>query len=366
MRHADDGSLRRLLDEEWAVGEPARQHVARCARCQERLKAIEALRDDARRRIGTAGRPESAAAALGRQRLLQAEGRRARVTLPRRRQDGGMRWASGLAAFAAVLVVLAATPAGGYARNLLLIFEPVHFAAVNVKPGEAKGILPLKSLGSMTRTQTPRMLAENDLAATETAVGFHVLTPDAPAGLGAPSFAVLGPQTQSFTLSAQKLEAYAAAHHVSITPMPADISGSVLSVTTGPVAVMSYGSAAAQLQRAQRMPPLVVAEAPLPKVFSTGATVAEIENYLLDLPGISPEVSAQIRAIADPTRTMPIPVPLGRATSQSVMVGASQGLWVEETQGNAGGVVWTAHGYVYGVAGTLGRTQLLSIAATLH
>lgn len=367
MRHADDGSLRRLLDEQWAVKEPLRRHVARCGRCQERLAQMRTLGEDTRRLLSSPDASGDASAALARQRLLQAAGRPARTTLRQPRPVGGRRWLAGLAGFAALLALLTATPVGGYARSLLLIFEPEHFTAVSVAPGQAKSLLHLSSLGSLRKSGGGRLTAEPDLAALDAAVGFAVAVPSSlPSGLASPTYAVLGRVTQTLTLDQRKLAAYAAQHHLQLPPMPSRISGSVLSVTTGPVAVLSYGSPAVQLGQARSLPPLVVAEAPLPKVFSTGATVAEIEGYVLSLPGVSPQLSREIRAIADPSRTLPIPVPLGQATSAQVSVGGAQGLWVQAMSGSAGGVVWTSGDYVYGVAGSLGRRELLAIAAALH
>ncbi len=367
MRHASDGSLRRLLDEDWAVGEPLRRHIAGCDRCQQRLAAMRDLRETTRRLLASPDAPDESGAALERQRRLQSQGRQVRVGLSRPRTAGGMRWAAGLAGAAALLALLAATPVGGYARSLLLIFEPEHFTAVQVAPGQAGSFLSLGSLGSMRQSGGGRLAAEPDLAALQAAAGFRVAVPASlPSGLPAPSYAVVGRQTQSLTLDRQRLAAYAARHQLQLPPMPGDLSGSVLSVTTGPAAVLSYGIPAARLGQAGGMPLLVVAEAPVPQVFSTGATVSEIEDYVLSLPGVSPQISAEIRAIADPARTMPIPVPMGQATSAPVTIGSAQGLWVQEADGKAGGVVWTSGGYVFGVAGTLGRQELLTVAASLR
>jgi len=367
MRHASDGSLRRLLDEDWAVREPLRRHVAGCDRCQQRLSAMRDLRETTRRLLASPDAPDAADAALARQRQLQSLGRPAGIGLRRPRSQGGMRWAAGVAGVAALLALLSATPAGGYARSLLLIFEPEHFTAVPVAPGQAKSILHLSSLGSLQQSGSSRLTAEPTLAALRAAVGFQAAVPGSlPGGLPDPTYAVLARGTESLTLSQRKLAAYAEQHHLRLPPMPGDLSGSVLSVTTGPAAVFSYGSPAAQLGQARSFPLLVVAEAPLPQVFSTGATVTEIEDYVLSLPGVSPELSSEIRAIADPARTMPIPVPMGQATSAPVTIGSAQGLWVQEAGGKAGVVVWTSGGYVHGVAGTLGRQELLAIAASLN
>jgi hypothetical protein len=52
-----------------------------------------------------------------------------------------------------------------------------------------------------------------------------------------------------------------------------------------------------------------------PTVSSSGADLATLESYLLSQPGISAELAAQIRAIADPSSTLPVPVPAGAASS---------------------------------------------------
>ena len=367
MRHADDGTLRRMLDEEWAVRAGVRRHVAECGHCLERLGLIRDAERDARRLMEAPDGHLDAGQALARQRLLQAETRGAAVALEQPPARGRLRWATGLAGFLTLLVLLAATPVGGYARNLLLIFEPRQFTAVPVAPGQVRSLIGLQNLGTMQDKGNSRLTAEADLAAAQAAVGFRIATPAAlPHGLPAPSYAVLAQATQSLTLDQRKLASYAAKHHISLPPMPKNISGSILHVTTGPAVVISYGAAAAQLPRSQRMPPLVLAEAPVPKVFSTGAKVAEIEDYVLSLPGVSPELSAEIRDITDPTRTMPIPVPMAQVTSATVTLGAANGLWLQAKGQAAGGVVWTSGDRVYAVAGTLGKAEILSIASGLR
>jgi len=367
MRHARDGSLRRLLDEEWAVPEDVRRHVRDCARCQARLDAMRQLARSAEALLSGPAPQTDAKAALRRQLALHAEERGARAVAPRLRMSGSGRWAAGVAGFAVLLAVVAATPVGGYARNLLLIFEPQHFTAVPVTPSQASAGVGLNALGAVQSSGARGLVAERDLPALEAAAGFTLALPGTlPQGLPAPSYAVLGGSMQTVRFDGAKLAAYAAQHHLTVAPMPKDISGSLLSVTTGPAAVLSFGSPAAQLQQATAVPELVIAKAPLPKVYSTGATVTELENYVLSLPGVSPNLAVEIAAISDPAHTMPIPVPIGKATSAPVTVGTAQGLWVEEADGQAGGVVWTSGGYMYGVAGTLGRSAILTVAAGLH
>ena len=66
---------------------------------------------------------------------------------------------------------------------------------------------------------------------------------------------------------------------------------------------------------ASELPQLAVAEVQGPTVSSSGADLATLESYFLSQPGISAELAAQIRAIADPSSTLPVPVPAGAASS---------------------------------------------------
>ena len=366
MRHATDGSLRRMIDEEWAVPEDLRRHVADCGLCRGRLAELRSLADETQGLLAGAGAPQDARAALGRQRVLQDSGREAQAGVWRLPRPGRLRWGGALAGFFALLLLVTATPVGGYARNLLLIFQPKQFTAVPLAPGQAKTLIGPEALGALRQSGGRSLQAAQDLASLEAQVGFRMTLPAAPAGVGAPSYAVLAQGAQSLTFSQATLAAYARSHDLNLPAMPASISGSTLTVTTGPVAVVSYGAPAAQIVQEGSAPPnLALAEAPVPKVYSTGATVADIETYVLGLPGVSPQLAGEIEAIQNPTETLPILVPTGQATSQSVEVGGAQGLWVQESSGKLGGVVWTSGGHVFTVVGTLGETEILRLAAEL-
>src|ERR671933_33338 len=132
-----------------------------------------------------------------------------------------------------------------------------------------------------------------------------------------------------------------------------------------------WGSAAgtpgrAAVHREGDIPSLVVAEAAQPRITSTGATAREIEDYLLAQPGVSPQLAAEIKAIGDPTTALPIPVPVERATAQTVQVQGTSGLAVGDNTGIGSGVIWEKDGVVYGVAGALPESQILAIANSLQ
>jgi len=114
-----------------------------------------------------------------------------------------------------------------------------------------------------------------------------------------------------------------------------------------------------------QVPTLVILQTRVPTVDSTGATAAELEAYLLSQPGVPPDIAAQLRAIKDPSSTLPIPIPKGLATTEPVEInGAPGGLLIRAVVG--AGVVWQKNGVIYAVGGQLTPDQVLAIATSLH
>jgi hypothetical protein len=114
------------------------------------------------------------------------------------------------------------------------------------------------------------------------------------------------------------------------------------------------------------LPQLVIGESTAPVVTSSGVTTQQLEDYLLSQPGVSPQLAAAIRAIKDPTTTLPIPIPVEYATSTPVRVQNVDGLALGDNTGLGAGVIWIKSNTVYAVAGTLKQSQILDIANKLH
>jgi hypothetical protein len=208
----------------------------------------------------------------------------------------------------------------------------------------------------------------------------------------------------SFTFSAAKAQAWAAANHKELPPMPAGLDGSTLTVTAGPGTVTVYGGsadlvtqgAAAANQGSGRaikpgavpaaspaadpagpgsggevpglgasIPTMAVVEMTTPVVSSNGASVTQIEDYLLSLPGFPAGLAAQIRAIGDPSTTLPVPVPTGQQSHQ-VDVNGARGLFVGDSTGLGSGIVWTTGGVLYATVGTMTEDEVTSAARSLH
>jgi hypothetical protein len=332
---------------------------------------MSAMRSDADAVMRQWGEVPAAAqdpvAARERLRALEAAGRvPGRVPAPARRFVHYGRIA-GFSAAAALVLAVAFTPVGSYAKGLLLIFQPQSFQAVPLARSEVGALPKLGALGNLQGMQRLRLLPVANVAAAQAAAGFQVaVASDLPAGFDAPVYGVLPQNTDSLTLSASKIADYAAQHHVQLPPLPADLAGSTISVTTGPAVVTLYGRSLTALTAGSGMPQLLIAQAPAPKVYSTGATVQEMEQYFLSVPGVSPQLAAEIKAIGNPTRTLPIPIPLGKVGSQPVAVQGAQGLAISAKTGIGSGIVWQKGGMMYAVLGSLPESELLTVAQGLR
>jgi hypothetical protein len=178
------------------------------------------------------------------------------------------------------------------------------------------------------------------------------------------SYQVMPASTATFTYSAAKVRASAAATGKALPPMPPSLDGSSIRATVGPVVMTTYGSVS--IHRKDAVPDLVILQAPAPSVASTGASVQQILDYLLAQPGISPALVTEIKAIGDPTSTLPIPIPIDLATAQSVQINGASGLAIGDNTRVGSGVVWEQDGMVYGVAGGMPESDILAIARSLH
>jgi hypothetical protein len=148
--------------------------------------------------------------------------------------------------------------------------------------------------------------------------------------------------------------------------MPAKLDGSTLVVTGGPAILVTYGTQGQPGQGDQGGDLLFVGVAKAPTAASDGASVAEIQAYLLSQPSVSPALAAQIRAIGDPASTLPVPIPLGQASATTVSVHGTNGLFIGDSTGLGGGVLWQQGGLVYIVGGTLTQAQTLAVANSLR
>lgn len=383
MAHLADGALRRLLDE--GPGDDAQQsHIAGCAACRSKLAAFAGdaawTADEMRRALPKA---ESGTESDGDYDSARAWRMLSTRLTPRRTAPISRSWLIAAGAAAALAAVLAFTPVGTLAQNFLTIFEPEQFVAVPVNRTDLVTLPDLARFGTMTQRIAPRVREVAGPAAAGALAGIAVETPAwLPQGTPADvTYAVTSGSDSTFTFSAQKAWAAESLRERATAPMPRALDGAVLELRTRPAVIIAYGVKAENMNAnashrtgdrrndedgRRQFPPLVIIQAPVPSVTSNGATVAEIESYLLRQPGVSPTLAAQIRAIGDPTTTVPIPIPIDRAFGQPVRVQGVQGLGIGDDTGVGGLVIWQRNGLIYGVAGQLRQRDILAIAESMR
>jgi hypothetical protein len=383
MDHLDEGILRRSCDEADLLDERMREHLASCASCAARLSAVQTDAAFAATALG-------ASDAENEQPITQRElGRawsrvRERVGTPSRRIAYG-RWLAAAAAAAAIVGVFVLTPVGTVARSFLTIFEPQQFVAVPVSRTELGSLPDLQRFGTVVVRLKPQMREVSGVAQAAALSKLHVEVPHwLPASVPhAARYAVSSGSDTAFTFSAAKAWANTPQQSRAASAMPGALDGAVLEVATHPAVIIAFGahlpparSAPTDESPRQReserdgptghLPPLVIVQAPVPSVRSTGATVAQIEDYLLRQPGVSPTLAAEIRAIGDPETTMPIPIPIDRAFGQRVVVQGTEGLGIGDNTGVGGVVVWQRGGIIFAVAGQLPQRDILAVAESLR
>ena len=368
MRHLNDGTLRRIYDEPLALSAADQTHYDACAECQARFAAIA---NNARTTAGLLNVPafeaQPAAAFASLQRTIKQAAGMPVPWYQRWLDRNSPRWRP--LATPAIAVLLAAAlltgaAASGLAAKLIRVFEPQQFVAVQVSPSDFALHNVLLDYGQVKWTPAPPSLKVADATTAQAESGLPILTPATlPTGVSGPvSYGVSTRASATLTFDAERLQASAAQRGVHVNAMPSSINGSTLIVQGGPSLIEVWGLTATNTR--SQMPTLVIAQTRVPTVDSTGATTIQLEDYLLSQPGVPPEIAAQIKAIKDPSTTLPIPIPQGFATTENVQINGVSGLLIKAAFG--AGVVWQKNGVIYAVGGQLTADQVLAIATSLH
>lgn len=370
MAHLSDGALRRMVDDPDArVGADA-SHLDGCAECKSRFELIAG---DARSIATLLAVPDArvdVASAFAR--VTEAPGSKpGLVRLPVFRTPvRPMRLGLMAAAMVAVLAVVAFAAEG-------LFYKPTTVTPVPVTVADVQALYGLSEYGTLTWTQKPQLQVAT--SASDAAAAAGGMTPpvagSVPSGISKTvTYGAMTKAVATFTFSADKATAAAAAKGKTLPKMPAGLDGATLTVTVGPAVGEVYGdlhqpqgsSAQGSSGNDINLPQLVIAKSAAPTVTSTQVSASTLENYILSLPGISPELANAVRAVKDPTTTLLIPVPVQYATATQVTVNGANGVALGDNTGLGGGVVWVGKdGYVYVVAGSIKKDDAVNIAKTL-
>lgn len=365
MKHLDSGELRRMLDEPDAFSETQREHVAQCASCSAELAS---LRSDAEF-AGDAFRGDVAVD------TAQAYERMRLRALQQPEVTRLYRSVAAIAAAAAFVLALLFTPLGSYARSFLTVFEPKTFTPIEISQEDLRSLhlLPqANDVGTQRIVSKPQKRAYDSIAQVQQHAGFALLKPTAlPAGFGTVrSFFGYTPGEMTFTFSAAKARAFVRRSHKTLPPMPASLDGTTVRFKTGFGFEAHYEATPAnprakpKSMRDTRF--LEVVQLQAPRVTSTGASLGALEQYLLSLPNVTPELAKQIRALGDIQNTVPVPVVINKQTARRVNVDGVQGLAIGDNTGLGAGVMWQKNGIIYVVAGPLKMDEVMTVANGLR
>ena len=281
------------------------------------------------------------------------------------------RWRLALGGLAAALALtlLLATPEGqAAASGFLAQFRTQRFAVVTFDPSSSNrvGLFGLERLGTMSRPSPSQ--ANQDVPTVEEAsrrVGFAVKQPDPsalPAGVSRTPKIKVGPVTQTrFTFDRDKAAAYFQNLGRADLRLPEKLHGTSLVISTPPWTMLQYAAPDGK-------PSVMVAQTSDVQVAVDGAaTLDEIRDYLLSVPGMPPEVARQLRAIQNWENTLPIPVPVDKVAWRETTINGGQGLVLTDNTGLGSAALWRqGDGRIYGVAGPLKGDELQRVVDSIR
>jgi hypothetical protein len=359
MRHPSDGTLRRLLDDPDGVAAADREHAATCARCRSVLLAVQADATSAQATLGIDVGTDVDAAWGRLSRTLAEPGRRRSATLRL-----GPRWRAALrnpvVAGVAVLTLLGGAGAAA-AANWLQIFRAEQIAPVTAPVTELITLPDLSDLGDVEVTEPVNVREVPDAATAQAATGIPVpIVSGLPRGVaGQPAYQVLARASATFTFSAEKAARFAAAAGGTAPPTPPGLDGSQFRFVAGPGVVAAWSGG-------RPVPALVVARIAAPTVYSTGIPFEAARDYVLSLPGVPPDVAAQLRSFSGNGTTLPLFTADENFTSSAADVNGNPATVLISRNSPMAGVVWVQDGFVIAVAGSLNTDEVLSVARGLR
>jgi hypothetical protein len=366
VAHLNEGTLRRMVDDP-DVARADRAHLDDCAECQARFKSIA---DDARSIATLLAVPEANVDVAGAFRRVS--------NAPAAQPRFGFRWPVAMPrsrpvmlAFAAVIVSVALL-AGVIARDLTLNYQPNSVTPVPVTVADMQSLSQLADYGNVTWTKQPSLQVVTSAAdASAAAGGLRAPTvSNLPKGVSTTITYVAMSQGQAvFTFDASKASAAAAKQGKTLPALPKDMDGAQLTVTVGPAVGEVFGNlkqpTSGSSQSDINLPQLVVGVSSAPVAVSTQVSLKQMEDYLVSLPGVSKELRAAIKAIGDPSTTLPIPIPVQYATSTTVTVQGVKGVALGDNTGVGSAVIWVKNHEVFAVAGSIKQTDAIAIANNL-
>jgi hypothetical protein len=404
----DLGALRASLDDApGGTPAPLHDHVQGCASCRDVLAELRRNAELAAPAIAMTGPDDPLPPAAVQAALARLEQRRARllaartatgatatagdaggpaadapgaavVALPGRarlaRLSTRTRAAAAALVAAVVLSVLVATPGGrAAAAGFLAQFRSQRFAVISLNSSQVMQLnavmAQLVQTGVFTGDQREleRMAQPTfarDLAEASRLAGFQVqaVSPSAlPRGVGATPQRIVasGPHTVRVSFDRERAIAYFRRNGQPNVNIPKRFDGAQLIVQVPGVVVQEYAGG-------DGAPRLLVGKAgTIGMGAEGGASLEELRELVLRLPGLPAQTVAQLRSISDWRTTLPLPVPTDQARWQQASVDGAEALSFAAPTGKLHALLWQRGGHIWGVAGVIGAGEALHVAQSL-
>jgi hypothetical protein len=401
----DLGALRASLDGA-AGGPPApADHLRTCPACADTLAELQRNAELAAPAIALtapadppdAAEVEAALAALEQRRSRLAATRSARtsatavldppaaaaapvatVPLARRRRLTrlGTRARATAAALVAALVLtgLVGTPAGrAAASSFLAQFRSQRFEVLTVDPAQANQVE--RVVGGLVDTGVfsgaalhdtgfaePQVAADREQAARLAGFAVPVVDPAAlPKGIDRePRHLLVSPAREvRLTFDRDRALDYLRRHGRPDARLPERYDGTRLVVQVPAAVIQEFAGR-------DGGPALLVGKAgTLGLATEGGASLEELREVVLGLPGLPADLVVQLRGIGDWRNTLPLPVPADQVRSSATTVNGAEALSFADATGRLHALVWQRDGHIWGVAGVVGTDEARNVANRL-
>jgi hypothetical protein len=289
------------------------------------------------------------------------------------------RWqaAIGGAIVALLLMLTLATPQGrGATGEYLAQFRDDRFADVQLSTDQianiAQTMSELQHLGTVSGLDTapePQVVAS--VAEASQVVGFPIMEPDPttlPEGVGAaPAQVRVVPAHQvRFTFDLDQADAYYDSIGQNDVDLPERFDGAALVVNTPPAVVLEYRRAGVTSTSPFGIGLLVGQAGTVTTGTEGDVTLEAFQQFLLGLPGLSPETVQQLQEIDGWKTTLPVPIPVDQVNWERATIADSPGLLLNDNTGLGSAAVWERDGRIFAVAGAMKARELKRVAESFH
>lgn len=369
-----EGKLRTRLDGELTEREAAEvdSHLAECARCREKAKALEAraaIVTAMLNGLGPAEEPAAPGFALARIRARADEA--ARTRRPAWTRLFQKRWAPVWTAAAALAVAFGfyTGPTVAMAQKLLGLFRAKNVVAVPVdfrlaREGDGKILERLLAENvTVDKNEPPRTVATR--AEAEELAGFTVRLPAAIEE--PPQLTVTGEQASHFVADMKRLRAMMDVVNRPDLEIPPGLEGAQIAVNVPRGVRAVYGDCE---KRQDARECVTVIQTPTPTVATIpDLNLREIAEVGLQAAGMTPEEARRFSDAVEWSSTLAVPIPIDSAESGNVTVDGVKGVLITTRarveRPAAAIVIWIKNGVVYTVAAMGAPSRAVSIAGSM-